>query len=225
MAKFLDDLQENQMRTYSFFTGIAAVMLASPVFAKDIEVETDLGEKYIIKESAVKITLVTSNQTIAAKYYSRLFNLRKGVLRIENRMKQSNSDYQRCLQSGAFPKSHCDYTMSSDFLVDEQDRLDYVQKNIEMVEGEMNNEIKRSGSRPMAVLARYRPIFVDLNGLKKGLGYRKIKCIAPGAVNDMSKEIFQVYSDYKISTPSDIALEHAEWKLCQKLTKSLERLL
>ena len=211
------------MRKPFFLAAMAAAIYSSPALAGDIEVETDLGEKYIIKERAVKVTLITSNLTIAAKYASRLANLRMGALRIENRMKQSNSDYQRCLKSGAFPKSHCDYTMSGDFLVDEQDRLDYVQKNIEKVEDEMNAEIKASKAKPWAVLARYRPIFVDLNGSKTGLGYRKIKCIVPGAINDMSKEIFQVYSDYQISLPSEIALEDAEWKLCQQLTKSLAR--
>ena len=84
-----------------------------------------------------------------------------------------------------FPEIPLDYTMSGDFLVDEQDRIDYVQKNIEKVEDEMNDEIKASKARPLAVLARYRPIFVDLNGSKTDLGYRKIKCIVHGAVNDM----------------------------------------
>jgi len=211
------------MRNTFFLASLVAAIFSSPALAGDIEVETDLGEKYIIKERAVRINLITSNQTIAAKYASRLSNLRKGVLRIENRMKQSNSDYQLCLKSGAFSKAHCDYTMSGDFLVDEKDRLDYVQKNLEKVEDEMIAEIKSSNAKPMAVLARYRPIFVDLNGSKTGLGYRKIKCIVPGAINDMSKEIFQVYSDYEISSPSEIALEEAEWKLCQQLTESLDR--
>ena len=195
------------------------LLSTSAVAAKDIEVLTDIGEKYIIKMSAVKTTLVTSNSLILAKYQGRINTLESGAKRIESRMEQSTSDHQKCIDSQAFSKDDCDYTQSNDFLTDEQDRLDYVRGNITKVKEEMANEIRQSKAIISGVLVRYRSIFEDLNGIKKGLGYNKIICLIFKSKNN--QEVLSSFPDYKLAAPSDIALEQAEYELCEKLTKSL----
>ena len=197
---------------------LLALLVGAPAAGQDIVVETDIGEKYIIKMSAVTIKAkITRASLITKQYQGRLQVLSDGIERINKNMLRMRSQYLECLESKAFSKDFCDYRQSDDFLKAEEERLQYVTKNKESVKNEMVAEIGLKPDLVAAFMLRYRPIFIDLNNQKKGLNYVNIICPRPSLSANAINEIKSIYPDYTVASPSDIAIKSAENMLCKRI--------
>ena len=206
------------MRALPIFFALLAA--ATPAYGQkgDISVETDIGEQYIIKMSAVYVDAqITRKRLIELHYAPRLNVLNEGADRIRQNMRQTDADHKNCI-AGGFGKKHCGYNRNSTKYVEtERQRLEYVEGNIAKVKEEMDEKIRSPPQAIEAVLVKYRPIFVDLNNEKKGLGYSKIMCVNPLLPSAMFKVLRKEYPKYRLAAPSEIALEAAEQKLCKRV--------
>ena len=205
---------------------------ANAIPFSDIVVKTDLGEKYIVKKSAVYITntfddkdfisLVT--EKIFKENGSRVTTLENAVQRLEKRMIRSDEGYEKCKKSKDFKKKDCEYMyLSEEFVKDNQSRLNYVQKNLSDVKQELkaliDEETKDIFNGKHAVMVNFRPIFQDLNNQKKGLDYSEIICINPVLKAKTSNHWSGKYSKNYFSRYSFLAMDSLKTKVCERYAK------
>ena len=198
----------------------------------DIVIKTDLGEKYIVKKSAVYITktfdekdfisLVTKK--VSQENGSRITTLKNAVQRLKNNMVRSDEGYEKCRKSNSFKKEYCEYMyLSEEYVKDNQSRLDYVQKNLSDVEKEVSGliaeETKDIFIGKHAVMINFRPIFQDLNKQKKGLNYSEIICINPVLKENTSNYWSRKYSENYFSKYSLLAIDSLKSKVCKRYAK------
>ena len=201
-------------------TLFALLAAATPAYAQkgDISVKTDIGEQYLIKMSAVYVDAkITRKRRVELLYAPRLKALVEGSNRIRQNMRQTDADYQNCMNAG-FGKKHCEHNRNSPKYVEsERQRLEYVEANIAKVQEEVEEKSKPYPQAIEVVLIKYRPIFVDLNSQKKGLDYNKIMCINSSVPKDGVSRLLKEFPKYRLVLPSDIALEAAEKELCKRV--------
>lgn len=205
----------------AFVALIVASATASPVYGQhdDISIATDLGEKYIIKMSAVYIEdRLTRSHRLALQYVPRIRGLTEDATRLKQNMLQTDADYKNCIQAG-FGKKHCHYNKNSPaYSESERQRLEYVEANIAKIKEEMHTKAKLNPHAVEVALLKYRPIFADLNNQKTALEYRQIMCVSPAVPADGLASIVDRFPPYRVVSSSGIALEAAERKLCQRIT-------
>ena len=210
--------------------------IALPTFVKaipfsNIVVKTDLGEKFIVKESTVYVlknfndkdlvNLIT--EKISKNNESRITTLTNAVQSLKNNMIRSPEKYETCLTSKSFNKVACEYMyLSDEFVKDTQSRLDYVQKNLsdveKEVEGLIDKETKDIYIGKHAVLVNFRPIFQDLNNQKQVLDYVDIICINPVLKEKNSNYWSEKYADYSFEN-TYLAIDTIKQKVCNKFAK------
>ena len=201
-------------------------------FDNDIVVKTDLGEKYIVKKSALYIeekfdevdfiSLVSDN--ILNENKSRFLRLQAAVDKLKREMVRSPEKYRNCLRSNTFTKKDCNYMyLSEEFISDNQDRLNYVEINLNEVTYEIEQKIKNETKDPFigthAVMIRFRPIFENLNNQKEGLDYTKIICLNPKLKDQTYKKWAKKYSDNYFNPNSSLAMNSLKKKVCKKYAK------
>ena len=213
-----------------FLLGIFPAVNAIPF--NDIVVKTDLGEKYIVKKSAVYITNTFDDKDfislVTEKIYkengSRITNLENALQRLDKRMIRSDEGYEKCKKSNDFKKKDCEYMyLSEEFVKDNQLRLNYVQENLSNVKQEVKAlidiETKDIFKGKHAVIINFRPIFQDLNNQKKGLDYSEIICINPVLRENTSNHWSRKYPKNYFSRYSFIAIDSLKTKVCEKYAK------
>ena len=218
---------------------LAALALPTAVKANpfsNIVVKTDLGEKFIVKESTVYVlknfndkdlvNLIT--EKISKNNESRITTLTNAVQSLKNNMIRSDEKYQKCkktnrLYKNIYPQSDCEYVyLSDEFVKDTQPRLDYVQKNLsdveKEVEGLIDKETKDIYIGKHAVIVNFRPIFQDLNNQKQVLDYIDIICINPVLKEKNSNYWSEKYADYSFEN-TFLAIDIVKKKVCNKFAK------
>jgi len=213
-----------------FILGIFPAVNAIPF--SDVVVKTDLGEKYIVKKSAVYITktfddkdfISLVSEKIFKEYESRVTNLENAVQRLEKSMIRSDEGYEKCRKSNSFKKKDCEYMyLSEEFVKDNQSRLNYVQKNLSDVKQELKRLIDKETKDILkgthAVMVNFRPIFQDLNNQKKGLDYSEIICINPLLKENTFNNWSTKYSKNYFSRYSFLAMDSLKSKVCEKYAK------
>ena len=181
--------------------------LLSPIAAKalpfgnDIVVESNLGEKMIVKESATQVQKFTKQFIISDIY---------------NRIKKGNEWYEECMRDYApmLGKKECkDYTPEKSEQKHTKRAQDYEQQEAEEL---------------VAIKVYFQPIFVDLNGMKSPMRQKTALCANPRST-ETSDLVFRQYiggrlkeadnlpGQYnKYSTP---AMDQLKTKLCDKYAK------
>ncbi len=185
---------------------LAALALPTAVNAfpwgSDIVVKTDLGEKFIVKESAVNVTSMGVNDLI------KLIN-EDGKKTKENFYKCNliyGKDYQR--EKYMSGDSYCEvkYKMYSGKLTTQRSDIT-IAKNTEK-----NLHLKK---------VNFRPIFVDLNKTKIAYGYETVYCINP-KLREQTIAIWDKYEKVKNYQPKKMtssAYESMKVKVCEKYAK------
>ena len=183
---------------------LAAIALPTAVnafpWSSDIVVKTDLGEKFVVKESAVNVIPMGANDLI------KIIN-EDGVKTRENFYKCNSiygKDYQR--QEGGYSYCEIKYAMYFGKLHKQPSDI-AIAKN-----SEKNIHLKN---------VIFRPIFVDLNKKKIAYDYENIYCINP-KLRDQTIAIWDSYKKVKTYQPKKMsytAYESMKAKVCDKYAK------
>ena len=169
-------------------------------WSSDIVVKTDLGEKFVVKESAVNVIPLGVNDLI------KIIN-EDGVKTRENFYKCNSiygKDYQR--QEGGYSYCEIKYAMYFGKLHKQPSDI-AIAKN-----AEKNIHLKN---------VIFRPIFVDLNKKKIAYDYENIYCINP-KLRDQTIAIWDSYKKVKSYQPKKMsftAYESMKVKVCEKYAK------
>lgn len=176
---------------------LAAIYVGMPAHALDIVVLTDLEDKYIVKKSAVRVTLI--DQSMAADGIDLLATRKMEAFgRGCKSAARSASVLERCMQIA-------------------QDRFD---SGLEERSAKKNliNSVK---SGALAKSVRFRPIFVGLNNSKRELGYMSILCMNEKALVSKPSEWLSAVASgiaaYKPDIPdseSQLAIEALKVRVC-----------
>ena len=185
-----------------------------------IEIKTDIGEKYIIKKSAVKIKNIFNK--------SDYINVISEKITKDYEWNIENSEkYLDCLVDGKglTPKG-CDfyhfwklkkYKTWEEHLADKS-RFRYLDKNIDYFKAEINQKVKNQTQNAFngihAVKIGYTAIFQDLNNQKSSLGAKEIICLNPKLSKDESRNWHQKYSRMKIRDQDIVSV-----KVCGRYAK------
>ena len=172
-------------------------------WSSDIVVKTDLQEKYVVKESAVKIVDYSKNDLI--EEINSLSSMRKYA-------------YKNCVQMFGNEK---DKVINSDI----RDRS-YCEKRHQIWKGEPIpiptdlNILKSKGLEDITLWKRvtFRPIFVDLNKKKIAKDYERVDCINP-KIDVYSLSIADKYLKIRSYEPEKIsftAYQLMKSKVCEK---------
>ena len=127
----------------------ALLMIATPCAAQDLEVTTDLGEKYFLIDSAVKATPMTGAAGVALQ--------EQGAIR-------SMASFEECVQ-GPLSRSKC-----IEIYKPEQRASEWENRLL---------SIKNDPEKVHWVSLRFRGIFLDLNGKKNPTQYQSVACLNP----------------------------------------------
>ena len=184
---------------------LAAIALPTAVNAfpwnKDIVVKTDLGEQYIIKDSAITVLNFGKDDILK---------------KIEKGADKHARDFKRC-EDGVLGYDSCDRI----FKPDERKWMDNSRRNT----------LNKEGQNVHFVGIRFRPIFVDLNNQKSALDYDKVGCVNPkikketlkiwdyftGIQKFKGKKSLDVYNAPDAN--SSLAYEQMRAKICTKYAK------
>ena len=175
---------------------LAPLLLAISGCSSDIVIKTDLGEKYIAKNSAVTVVPNGKDEL--------LDEIWKGVDKLNASFK--NSYFQRCMTSTEykFSEAYC--------------------KDTEMANrmGKADRAIANSEEEKIHWFnIRFRPVFVDLNNNKNALGYEQIACINPN-LNITTLKAWDKYAGIEKYQPKKITLlayELMKSEVCRKYAK------
>lgn len=170
----------------------------------DIVVQTDLGEKYIVKKSAVTVTPFTKEDLIL--------------------LRDSYTPVDFCKER-LMPKS---YLITNAFCRENYKRG--LEKEMWVEHDKDIETLKKSNLNMVAKEVRFRDIFIDLNGNKNPGSYKTVLCLnAKGIIASFPDETDRVpYLDALIrakvmdKTPnskSNLAIEAVKYKVCDKYAK------
>ena len=182
-----------------FLLGFIPSVNAFP-WSSDIVVKTDLGEKFVVKESAVNVIPLGVNDLI------KIIN-EDGVKTKENFYKCNSrygKDFQR--QEGGYSYCEIKYAMYFGKLHKQPSDI-AIAKN-----SEKNIHLKN---------VIFRPIFVDLNKKKIAYDYENIYCINP-KLRDQTIAVWDSYKKVKSYQPKKMsytAYESMKVKVCEKYAK------
>ena len=179
---------------------IAALSLPTAVDAfpwSDIVVTTDLGEKYVVKDSAVTKTTYKVEDAISI--------LKKNAR--EEERKYTNCLWQYTKRLKAKTEKYC----SSLYAPYETNGY---------LHGD-SHTLSWEREKTHWVLVKYRPIFVDLNKNKESLGYKYISCMNPKLKLTTQKiwERISSVEEYQPKKLSFTAYESMKQKVCKKYAK------
>ncbi len=166
-------------------------------WSSDIVVKTDLGEKYIVKDSALTKTTYKVEDAISI--------LKKNA-REEDR-KYTNCLWQYTKRLKAKTEKYC----SSLYAPYETNGYLHGDSHTLSLEKEKTHW----------VLVKFRPIFVDLNKNKESLGYKYISCMNPKLKLTTQKiwERISSVEEYQPKKLSFTAYESMKAKVCEKYAK------
>ena len=185
---------------------IALAALTTACGGGDIEVKTDLGETYIVKDSAV--TTIDQSQLLDDRSNVIIKEASDGKARGLG-IKQ---EYDRCMRSyGSFGTSPCDivWTPKMKSVSNEMASLNELAEVIAATKNASKEVIKQ---------VTYRPIFVDLNNKKQALSYVDLLCFAPSQSMIKAEELLSAlnWSSKSVITSTRKARDDAALRVCQR---------
>ena len=166
-------------------------------WSSDIVVKTDLGEKYVVKDSAVTKTTYKVDDAISI--------LKKNA-REEDR-KYTNCLWQYTKRLKAKAEKYCSSLYApyetNGYLHGDSHSLSWEREETHWV------------------LVKFRPIFIDLNKNKESLGYKYISCLNPKLKLTTQKiwERISSVEEYQPKKLSFTAYESMKQKVCKKYAK------
>jgi len=166
-------------------------------WSSDIVVKTDLGEKYVVKDSAVTKTTYKVDDAISI--------LKKNA-REEDR-KYTNCLWQYTKRLKAKAEKYCSSLYApyetNGYLHGDSHSLSWEREETHWV------------------LVKFRPIFIDLNKNKESLGYKYISCLNPKLKLTTQKiwERISSVEEYRPKKLSFTAYELMKSKVCKKYAK------
>jgi hypothetical protein len=171
----------------------------------DITVETDLGEKYIVKSTAVTAGPFEW-ETKAKEWEAAVKNGTSSVARIYG-------GKASCLNLG-LGENYCQSSWGG-LIKDAEKSLQTAKSNL--------SEIKRlqgNGEHPIQPV-RYRSIFVDVNNERHAMGYVSVTCLNPDLTGEQSKKIFEILElkedeVKKKTSPKQSACKSVSLQVCKK---------
>ena len=184
---------------------LAPLLLVISGCSSDIVVKTDLGEKYIAKESAITVSPRSLNYLI--EY------IKKDSLR-------NREAYRRCVAAYGERKkgeaySYCERTYA--FYNGFSNKHSADLNIIELSQKNSPNPIE--ANKPLWFDIRFRPIFVDLNKQKNALGYEEISCLKNHYYTSVLGEKYLNLKSRKPKEMSGLAFESMKAKVCEKYAK------
>ena len=171
----------------------------------DITVETDLGEKYIVKSTAV----TTGAYEWETKVKEWEDAVKQGTANVAGAYEGKTS----CLNLG-IGENYCQSSWEG-LIKDAEKSLQAAKTNL--------SEVKRlqgSGEHPVQSV-RYRSIFVDVNNEKHAMGYVSVTCLNPDLTGGQSKKIFDILElkedeVKKKTSPKQSAYKSVSLQVCKK---------
>ena len=168
---------------------LAPLLIALTGCSNDLSVKTDLGEKYIVKQSAVTVFPY--------------FDWDNRVNDLEYWIKSNRESYDSCRSREYMSDSDCSFWLDQE--EDYKARLEAAKA--------LRNEPKS------LVKVKFRPIFIDLNGKKIAKDYEEIYCVNPNLSETDQAEILFASSTSVPNKYSPNAFENTKVKVCDKYAK------
>ena len=210
--------------------------------SNDLTIKSNIGEKHIIKESAVKIKNIFKKSD-----YINLVS--EKIIRDYERNIKISKDYTQCLidrmptGDDSFIYRGCDnmhlikikewqkirnkalseinidlYYKKQEELYQDKTRFRYVDKNLDYFKTEINQKVKNKTQNAFngihAVTISYTAIFQDLNNQKSALDTKEIICLNPELSKEESRNWHQKYSRMKIRDQDIVSV-----KVCGRYAK------
>ena len=184
---------------------LAPLLLAISGCSSDIVVKTDLGEKYIAKESA--ITVSPRSLDYLVEYIKKDALLNREVYR---RCKATYRGTDRGQPYGFCERTYAFYNGFSNKHTADLNAIKLSQEN-------SPDPIK--SDQPLWYDIRFRPIFVDLNKQKNALGYEEISCLKNNYFTSVMGEKYLNLKSRQPKKMSGLAYESMKAKVCKKYAK------
>ncbi len=182
---------------------LAPLLIALTGCSSDIVVKTDIGEKFIIKNSTVKVIEEFSRKDL--------------ITHVETQIKSKNQSRIDALSQAI------EFHKKNNF----DDNVAYVENNLTKVKEEIKREIsnkvsaitKESLDGVQLKVVTFRPIFQNLNNQKQGMDYTTSFCFNP-EIDSLSKGFWtSIYPESNINNFSVLALDTVKQKVCEKYAK------
>ena len=205
---------------------LAPLLIALSGCSNEVTVKTDVGEKYIVKDSAVTLSPYTNNDLIEG--LERTIKEKETYLGTANPRNKygkpwsiyfAESNAEKCVRNGLGSQQFCQdkqFTYSSgtwDSVVGAYYRgLKQIKDALALLKNDSTKVIHIKE-------IKFRPILKDLNGNSRALTYMTVDCFNPSVVG--MKNIWKtVYPSINEPEPSSgLALDLLEKKLCDKYAK------
>ena len=190
---------------------LAPLLIALAGCSNDLSVKTDLGEKYLVKDSAVTVIPFTTEDAIAARRIN---------TPIQKCIDRNKNDYSAYSISSADCQRYWSRTGTIDSSKEKWLKYD---DEIQV--------LKETSLKLFGKELKFRPIFVDLNGKKNAGTYTTIFCLNDPGFDSLSssdkKAEIKVYNalfrteilDNEPDKSSSLAIEVLKVKMCDKYAK------
>ncbi|QNI82293.1 putative lipoprotein [Synechococcus sp. RS9907] len=179
---------------------VGAITLLTACSGGDIVVKTDLDESYVVKESAVT--------EIEPPIESAIKNHEKDIKSRQNYIQRMSSESKKCARETILSQADCDHI----YLVGPayREKIKTSEEYIKVLKE------AAAAEKPWFLQIKYRPIFIDLNGQKKAMGYVTLTCFNPNVENmekaKLAAALGETFEDVDLSK----AYYSAGLKVCQK---------
>lgn len=184
---------------------LAPLLIALAGCSSDIVVKTDLGEKYVVKDSAVIVVPNSLNDLIDA--------IKKDSLKVREK-------YRRCVvQYGERKKgefySYCErtYAFYNGFSIKNSADLNLIELSQKNAPNPVSND------ETLWYDIRFRPIFIDLNKKKNAGDYELISCLRKHYFTTVLGDKYLGLKDRQPKKMSLKAYEYMKSKVCDKYAK------
>ena len=170
-------------------------------WSSDIVVKTDLGEKFIVKESAVRVI----DKGISELIYV-----------IDKDGEKTIKNFKRC--NSTYGKDYGRRTKGGFSYCEKEYGMYYGFPNMQSADKDMASGEKEKTHFKNVI---FRPIFEDLNKKKIAYDYENVYCINP-KIRDQTLAIWDKYKKIKSYQPKKIsfsAYESMKAKVCKKYAK------
>lgn len=143
---------------------VAAIALLTGCSSGDIVVKTDLGESYIVKDSAVT--------KLDSPIEDKISSLKESIKDAQDFYEEMKSKAKACMSRNVLSQAKCDEIyLRRDAELD--DLVRQAESHVILLKE------AEDAKDPLIKQVKYRPIFIDLNDKKEALGYVTLTCVNP----------------------------------------------
>ena len=184
---------------------LAPLLIALAGCSSDIVVKTDLGEKYLVKDSAVTTVPNSLDDLISV--------IKKDALKVREKYRRCVVKYGERKEGEAY--SYCERTYA--FFNGFSNKHSADLNLIELSQKNAPNPV--SNDETLWYDIRFRPIFIDLNKKKNALDYELISCLRENYFTTVLGDKYLGLRDRQPKKMSSRAYESMKAKVCDKYAK------